>query len=126
MTCQGELLSEKKLRVTGFPYKVSVCTDIWTKRGMTSSYLGITAHFFSKFDHRKHIVALAVRKLCHPHTAENIRQILEEVLEEWEIPITKLMTDYGSNMVKAFKEQVLTNLMSDDESESEESDVEYD
>ena len=26
--------------------QVSVCTDIWTKRGMTSSYIGVSAHFF--------------------------------------------------------------------------------
>ena len=26
--------------------RVSVCADIWTKRGMTSSYLGVTAHIF--------------------------------------------------------------------------------
>ena len=26
--------------------KVSLCTDIWTKKGLTLSYLGLTAHFF--------------------------------------------------------------------------------
>jgi len=28
--------------------KVSLCADIWSKKGLTSSYLGITAHFFSR------------------------------------------------------------------------------
>ena len=27
-------------------HKVSLRADIWTKKGMSSSYLGITAHFF--------------------------------------------------------------------------------
>ena len=25
---------------------ISICSDIWSKKGLTSSYLGITAHFF--------------------------------------------------------------------------------
>lgn len=52
--------------------KVSLCTDIWTKRGMTSSYLGVTAHFFSRRDHKRHRVTLAVRRMPHPHSAVNI------------------------------------------------------
>ena len=31
--------------------KVSICADIWSKRGMSSSYLGITCHFYSRRDH---------------------------------------------------------------------------
>ena len=27
--------------------KVSLCADIWTKKGMTEAFLGITAHFFT-------------------------------------------------------------------------------
>ena len=26
--------------------KVSICADIWSKKGLTSSYLGVTCHFF--------------------------------------------------------------------------------
>ena len=40
--------------------KVSLCADIWSKKGMTSSYLGVTAHFLSSRDHRKHSTTLAV------------------------------------------------------------------
>ena len=32
------------------PTSVNICVDIWTKRGMTSSYLGITGHFYSNKD----------------------------------------------------------------------------
>lgn len=28
--------------------KVSLCADIWSKKGLTSSYLGVTAHLFSR------------------------------------------------------------------------------
>ena len=76
---------------------------------MSSSYLGITAHSFSTHDHRRHRVAPAVRKLPQPHNAENIKDRVDEVLREWDIPITKLnivITDNGSNMLinKEFKQ----------------------
>jgi len=37
----------------------------------------------------------------HPHNAENIRELLNEVLQEWRIPSTKVVvviTDTGSNL----------------------------
>lgn len=75
---------------------VNVCADIWTKRGMTASFLGVTAHFFSFKDHKRHNVTLAVRSMASPHT----------ILEEWKLPRFKIhciLTDNGSNMVAAFK-----------------------
>ena len=99
--------------------KITLCADIWTKKGMTSSYLGITGHFFCRLDQRKHIVTLAVRNLPHPHNAEHIRSTVDTVLGEWNIPLMKVMavvTDNGSNMVKAFREMVVTD---DEEEEAE-------
>ena len=86
--------------------KISLCTDIWSKRGLTSSYLGITAHFFSSRDHRRHCVTLAVRRLLGSHTAEVVKETVEEVMKEWQIPTNKvnaIVTDNGSNMVAAFR-----------------------
>ena len=86
---------------------VSICCDIlWSKKGLTSSYLGITAHFFSRSDHCRHIVTLAVRRLVTSHTARTIRQSVVEILAEWDIDPTKILailTDNGSNMIAAFK-----------------------
>ena len=104
-----------------YAQKISVCTDIWTKKGMTSSYLGITGHFFCRQDQKKHVVTLAVRILPHPHTAEYIRSTLDEVLSEWCIPLTKLkavITDNGSNMVKAFRN--IASITDDSDNEEEE------
>ena len=67
----------------------------------------MTAHFFSQRDHQRHQVTLAVRRLPHPHTGENIRDAVESILEEWSIPLSKVrvvITDNGSNMVKAFRQ----------------------
>ena len=100
--------------------KVSLCSDIWTKKGMTSSYLGITAHFFSRRDHKRHRVTLAVRRMPHPHNAVNIRDITDQVLQEWNIPHSKILailTDNASNMLKAFQQELHVQ---DSEDENEE------
>lgn len=47
-----------------------LCADIWSKKGLSSSYMGITAHFFSRKDHCCHKAMLAVRRFSHPHTGE--------------------------------------------------------
>jgi len=64
----------------------------------------------------------------HPHNAENIREILNEVLQEWCIPSTKVgvvITDNGSNMVKAFRQDYIT-AEGDDANEEDESDIDVD
>ena len=101
--------------------KVNICTDVWTKKGMMSSYLGVTAHFFTHRDHRWHNVTIAVRRIPSPHTGEHIREIIDEVLAEWELPTNKIaaiLTDNGSNMLKAFCTQC-EDLQAQDENDTE-------
>ena len=102
--------------------KVSICADVWTKKGMTTSYLGLTAHFFCRRDLKRHVATIAVRRLPHPHTADNIKTLMDTVLLEWEIPLNKVevvITDNASNMVKAFK-LALESSCEDGEVEEEE------
>ena len=54
--------------------KVALCADIWSKYGPTSSYLGVTAHFFSRKDHQKHVVTLCVKRMPSRHTAVHVRE----------------------------------------------------
>lgn len=61
--------------------KVSLTVDIWSKKGMTASYLGVTAHFFSRSDHRRRNATIAVRRLPSPHTVERVEELVEEVDE---------------------------------------------
>lgn len=66
---------------------------------MTSSYFGVTGHFFCKRDQRKHIVTLAVSDLPHPHNAKRIRSTVYTALVEWNILLTKVIAvimDNGS------------------------------
>ena len=90
---------------------------------MSTSYLGVTAHFFSQKNHLRHCVTLAVRRMPSPHTGENIRSVVQEILSEWEIPSSKIsavLTDNGSNMIASFR----NHFQSEDSKESENSDGE--
>ena len=102
--------------------KINLCADIWTKRGMSSSYLGVSAHFFSRKDHKRQVATLAVRRMTGEHTGDNIRALVEEILKEWDIPTAKIgviMTDSGSNMVKAFRQSLDSMEEGEDEEEDE-------
>lgn len=68
------------------------------------------AHFFSKKYHRRHVVTLCVRRMLSPHTAQHIREMVEEVLDELELPLDKIpaiLTDSESNIVAAFHQCAL-------------------
>ena len=100
-------------------HAISLCADIWTKRGLSSSYLGVTAQFFSLKDQKLHNVVLAVRSMSHPHTCDAIKSLVEDIVAEWEIPIDKIQTittDNGSNMIKAFRDsEKVVEVSEDDE-----------
>jgi hypothetical protein len=84
--------------------KKILTVDIWSKKGLTSSYLGVTINFIGGDS----VLRSAVLELTHfpsPHTGKAVGESIENTIKEWElghIPI--IITDSGSNMVKAFKE----------------------
>ena len=89
---------------------ISVCTDVWTKKGMTSSYLGVTAHFF-EYGTAQCIrtATLAVKQMEGSITGLAIRCAIDKILKDWGIEqkVNVFITDNGSNMVRAFKEHVI-------------------
>ena len=92
---------------------------------MTASFLGITAHCFSQADHKRHGVTLGVEPFPSPHTAIRIAQTFNNVLQQWNIPKTKvfkILTDNGSNMV-AFVKPHYTDQVDNDHSDDGESDI---
>ena len=51
-------------------------------------------------------MTLAVRRMPSPHIADHVRELVDAILEEWDIPTSKVkvvITDNGSNMVAAFR-----------------------
>ena len=103
--------------------KIAICTDIWSRKGLTQSFLGITAHFFTRSDHKRHNATLAVRLLPSPHTADRIEEMVRTILQEWSISeqkISTIVTDNGSNMVAAFKNWL--HIADEQDSETEDED----
>lgn len=117
-----KVVIELKAKISSFLLEVNksrICVDIWSKKGMSSFYLGISAHFYSSKDHRRHSVTLAMRHMPQTHTGNNIHEIIKSVLDEWDIPSSKIsatLTDNGSNMIAAFRPQIL-EAESDDNTE---------
>ena len=109
-------LKEEILLILARARLVNICADIWTKKGMTASFIGVTAHFFTTGDHKRHNITLAVRRMPSPHTADAVAEIVEAILAEWKIhkeKVHRILTDNGSNMIAAFKEQ--TNIEGEEE-----------
>ena len=111
---------ELKQKITSLLHnarKINLTADIWTKKGMSSSFLGITAHLFNRIDHKRYNITLAVRLFQSPHTGNRILSVIKSVLSEYDIKIQDIgviLTDNGSNMVKAFSADSLLNLVTED------------
>ena len=106
--------------------KINLTADIWSKKGMSSSFLGVTAHFFNRKDHKRYTLTLSVPLFETPHTGYRILRQLNIILSEYDIGIKRIgivLTDNGSNMIKAFNADLLHNL-EEEEDEKLEQDVE--
>lgn len=78
---------------------------MWSKKGLTSSYIGITVHFISKEGTLESVV-LDLILLDSPHTGKAIATLIKEALVRWKIEknTSIAVTDNGSSMIKAFKD----------------------
>ena len=86
--------------------RVTICLDGWSKKGLSSSFLGISANFYDVHSHKPQHALLALDKLQHPHTGEMLANSLDKCLTDWGIPEQKIMlivSDNGANMVKAIR-----------------------
>ncbi|XP_011884114.1 PREDICTED: zinc finger BED domain-containing protein 1-like [Vollenhovia emeryi] len=80
--------------------------DIWTNIQTTTSYLGLTLHYY-KNGKNMQSVTIGVQALNESHTAAYISTIIFEICCQWGIEIDKIsviVTDNGENMVKAAKD----------------------
>ncbi|GAV06402.1 hypothetical protein RvY_16405-2 [Ramazzottius varieornatus] len=104
--------------------KISLSTDIWTKRGMSESKLAVTARMSDHLTKTIRRMILACRTFPSPHSAARLFKLTMEILAGWEIPsykISAVLTDNGSNMVADFKALVQSNSpVNSDESDEEE------
>ena len=70
--------------------KIVLSIDIWSKKGLSSSYLGVLATYFDRSEDSKKIIVLALRQIEGSHTGENINNLLIKIINEFEISIDKI------------------------------------
>jgi hypothetical protein len=81
-----------------------VCTtaDMWTAH--RRSYIGMTAHWKGE-DLKRRSACLAIRRVKDRHTFDVIAKIINDIHKEFNIvdKVNVMITDSGSNFLKAFK-----------------------
>ena len=82
--------------------RFAVTTDLWTSRAK-HAYTGVTVHYITdEYSLESHL--LETKEFPESHTAQNIAEELEGILQEWNLPLDKLCaatTDNGTNIVLA-------------------------
>uniref|UniRef100_A0A915ER83 Chorein N-terminal domain-containing protein n=1 Tax=Ditylenchus dipsaci TaxID=166011 RepID=A0A915ER83_9BILA len=86
--------------------RYSLTCDVWTDSGMKNAYLGVTLHYADVTGTLRRIF-LGLQQLNDSHTGALVRRETEKILCNYGLSLTnafKVVTDAGSNMVKAFNE----------------------
>jgi len=86
--------------------RVVIGLDCWTKKSLTASFLAISASFFHPSRHQPIHILLNLHEIAHPHTGEILAEKLLKTLAKWDISASKVLaviTDNGSNMLKAIR-----------------------
>jgi hypothetical protein len=80
---------------------INITTDLWTSR-RNDSYIGVTVSWIDQ-DIELHEALISIKLLPNPHTAENIKDCLESILNEWNLKgkCFAATTDNGANIKKA-------------------------
>ncbi|KAL4130609.1 hypothetical protein QTP88_008030 [Uroleucon formosanum] len=79
-------------------------TDCWTSSS-NQPFIGLTCHFIN-VNFKLISACLGCIELSEDHTGENIADVLQMLILDYEIPdwkICSMVTDYGSNMLKAVR-----------------------
>jgi len=88
---------------------MSFTVDLWSRPNYSAAFVGVTCHFYDAVSVSLKTILLACRRISQPHTASNIHDIFVNVLAEWDIDkqkVYKIVTDNGSNIVKAFRYRI--------------------
>jgi len=104
-----ERFEEQSVKLKGLlcqARRVTICLDGWSKKSLSSSFLGMSACFFNPTSHKPEHVFLSLVELPHPHTGEAIADCLSNCLKKWGInenQVILVVSDNGSNMLKALR-----------------------
>lgn len=78
---------------------------MFTKSIYCRSYMGFTIHWLNPITLERNTRDLACRRMLGRHTYDNIAEIIDKVVTEFDIQskTTLIVTDNAANFVKAFK-----------------------
>jgi hypothetical protein len=113
-------VSQIRSELTKYLHGKPVCLsfDVWSRKNMTFSVLGIVACVWDQAQQNIQYVALGIHQLKQPHTGLNIRDVLETVCKRYQLQnkdIVAFTTDAASNLAVALRER----LDLDDEDDAE-------
>lgn len=80
----------------------SFTTDVWTCKHTNNSFISLSVHFIDETTRRSYV--LHASHFPGSHTGERIAEKFNEMIENWNIPISNchlLITDNAANMCKA-------------------------
>src|SRR5262249_51165852 len=95
-----EIVTKNIKNILNEAISVSITCDLWTSRSK-QGFLGVTCHYITESFEFKEII-LAIKYLQHPHTANRIQEVLEEIINQWNLreKIFFCTTDNAANMKK--------------------------
>lgn len=102
--------------------KVTVGADIWSKKSLSASFLGISVCFYCELSEQSEHLFLQLLQVNHPHTGEMIANAIMSALQVWKIKpeqVLLIITDNGANMLKARKLLGIMSNTADDDSDSD-------
>ncbi|KAG1940293.1 hypothetical protein F2P79_016769 [Pimephales promelas] len=83
--------------------KLTLCVDGWSKRGLTSPFMGVSPCFYHPGSGQVHHALLNLHYLEHPHTGEAIARCIDQTLDARGIEEHKvllILTVNSTNIVK--------------------------
>ncbi|CAF4680903.1 unnamed protein product, partial [Didymodactylos carnosus] len=82
---------------------LTITVDVWIDR-CGRAFMGITGHYIDSV-YKPQALLLDIVRLKGSHSAENIRNTTEQILDRLSIndKVYKIITDNGSSMIKAYK-----------------------
>jgi hypothetical protein len=86
--------------------KITICLDGWSKKSLSSSYLGISACYYDVTANEPKHSFLNLSSIQHPHTGDMLSECLSHCLQQWGITekqVVMIITDNGANMVEAIR-----------------------
>ncbi len=115
-----EMAEELNAKVAAFVQdanRFSVCLDLWSQKGLTYSYLGVTVHFYSPKMKELASAAVACKSLPHPHTEKAISEALAQVFVDWGFErenVVRYVTDQGANIMASLRNYQIVQMEAPD------------